>query len=107
MSGDSITRSEEYGEKISSVNEQAREVKFQPDVFQIYRNTKTTLTINGLSSTVIEREYVNSVLKSGQMSTLQLRQEAEDFINYNYNLGNDTRGKIWRSKYQECGKIYI
>ena len=72
MSGDSITRSEDYGEKISNHN-----------------------------------EYVNSVLKSGQMSTSQLRQEAEDFINYNFNLGNDTRGKIWRSKYQECGKIYI
>ena len=63
------------------------------------------MTINGLSSTVNEREYVNSILKGEHMSTLQLRQEAEDFIRYKFDLGNDTRGKIWRSSYSECGNI--
>ena len=105
FSGDINEVSHERGGSLSNVNEEATHIQFQPDVFQIYRKTTTTLTINTLSSTVIEREYVNSVLKDQQMSTPQLRQEAEDFIQYNFNLGNDTRGKIWRSKYSECGNI--
>ena len=92
---DSASSGEDYKELIKTDI-----TEFQTDVYQIIREIATTVSINGVTATERDEEIVDAQPKDQQLSLVELRQKADEYMRYRF--GNNVIHNVYQETTTTC-----